>query len=219
MFENKKKKQWDAGDTSSRQERAKNEQVNERPPKMPPISTKLPVGVEVPRKKKAVPREDDVVHGRPRVREEEYEAPPRKVAKVHREEYEPVDEDWEEYEPRARAEKLPENQVKGGAPKTPSQPTSSTMKESYLVAKLRKQEEERKERRQRQPSGSKGGFNELMMENMWQEMEEQISYNVPRAKELPTDFLNSIGLSGEQVLISPRAAQALRELLGGKKNV
>lgn len=93
------------------------------------------------------------------------------------------------------------------------------LKDSYLSAKLRKQEAEKQQNRPRKSPGTFGGINELMMENMWKDMEQQISYDVPQGKEIPRDFLDSIGISGEHVMISPRAIAALREILGGKKNV
>ncbi|MHB9010397.1 MAG: hypothetical protein ACYC3E_00180 [Carboxydocellales bacterium] len=92
------------------------------------------------------------------------------------------------------------------------------LKDSYLSAKLRQQELEKQQppNRQRKSSGNFGSINELMMENMWQEMEQQISFGVPSGKEIPKNFLDSMGVSGEQVMISPKAVAALREILGGK---
>lgn len=53
------------------------------------------------------------------------------------------------------------------------------------------------------------------------ELEKKLSeggQRAPKALELPADFLKSIGLGGSQVLISPKAAGALRTILEGKKN-
>ncbi len=96
-----------------------------------------------------------------------------------------------------------------------------SIKESYLSSKLRMQEAARKSNKTggRPSTASVHGLNQQQMDQMWREMEDQISYTVLQGKELPQDFLDSIGLSGEQVMISPRAIAALKQMMEGKKHV
>lgn len=92
------------------------------------------------------------------------------------------------------------------------------IKESYLSAKLRRQEASRSGHKSgsRPSTASVHGLNQQQMDQMWREMEDQISYNVLQSKELPQDFLQSIGISGERVMISPKAIAALKQMMEGK---
>lgn len=97
---------------------------------------------------------------------------------------------------------------------SPAPQPQAKITESYLSAKLR--QSERKERPKSLPGSSFD--NDGQMAGMWREMEERIAYKAPQASKLPADFLRSMGLEGETILISPRAVEALKGMLGGKKN-
>lgn len=86
--------------------------------------------------------------------------------------------------------------------------------ESYLSAKLR--QSERGGRPKSVPAPALDVDNR--MADMWQEMEDQISFKAPKGAQLPADFLRNMGLDGETIMISPRAIEALKAMLGGKKN-
>lgn len=110
-------------------------------------------------------------------------------------------------------ETAPPALVSAPAPAPAPQPEVKVT-ESYLSAKLRQRERGGQPKSMPAPVGNY----DTQMADMWREMEDQISFKAPKAAQLPADFLRSMGLEGETILISPRAVEALKDILGGKKN-
>ncbi|HEX3031690.1 MAG TPA: hypothetical protein VHS59_05535 [Bacillota bacterium] len=114
-------------------------------------------------------------------------------------------------EPEAPSSQAAELSLPG--PEPASQPEVK-ITESYLAKKLRVSEQAGTGK----PTQSIVPDEDTRMADMWQEMENQIHFKVPKAAKLPGELLQSLDMEGETILASPKAVEVLKGLSGGKKN-